>query len=223
MVPILSVVGTSGSGKTAIVEALVKELTSRGLAIGTVKHGGHGFDLDQPGKDTWRHREAGARVVVAASPGRIALQLETEGDPDLQEIRERFIPPGLDLVIAEGFKTRNPFPKIEAAIFTPQDAPLLFAGDTSLLAVVSPSPRRSEPAPCLLPDQIPALADMVQSSLLEGRTSHRDEFTIRVNGRRIPMNAFVRRILQSGILGMLGELKECEDARSVDISIRRGQ
>ncbi len=108
---VLGIVGWSGSGKTTLITALLPLLRARGLSVSTVKHAHHGFDMDRPGKDTYRHREAGAHEVLVATGKRWALLHEVEGDePPLPELLTRLSP--VDLVLVEGFKT-HPFAKLE--------------------------------------------------------------------------------------------------------------
>ncbi len=108
---VLGIVGWSGSGKTTLLTGLLPLLKARGLTVSTVKHTHHGFDMDRPGKDTYRHREAGAQEVLVASGERWALLHEVEGpEPRLPELLARMQP--VDLVLVEGFKS-HPFPKLE--------------------------------------------------------------------------------------------------------------
>ncbi len=108
---VLGIAGWSGAGKTTLIEAVLPALRAAGLAVSTVKHAHHGAELDRPGKDSWRHREAGAREVLVASPGRWALMHEEPGaEPDLPALLARMSP--VDLVLVEGFR-RYPFPKLE--------------------------------------------------------------------------------------------------------------
>jgi molybdopterin-guanine dinucleotide biosynthesis protein B len=108
--PIVSVVGKSGSGKTTFLEKLLPELKRRGYRVATVKHDTHGFDIDHPGKDTWRHAQAGADAVVISSPRRMALLQCLDGEMPLDEIAGYL--PGVDIIITEGYK-RGDKPKIE--------------------------------------------------------------------------------------------------------------
>src|SRR5215469_14338296 len=109
---ILGLAGWSGSGKTTLMTALIPELVSRGISVSTVKHAHHSFDIDQPGKDSWRHRQAGAREVMVASAHRWALmhELRSAAEPSLEELLGRLS--GADLVLVEGFKA-HAHPKIE--------------------------------------------------------------------------------------------------------------
>jgi len=108
---ILGIVGWSGSGKTTLLTQVIPRLRARGLTLSTVKHAHHGFDMDRPGKDTHRHREAGAHEVLVATAKRWALLHEVDGpEPALPSLLARMAP--VDLVLVEGFKTHE-FPKLE--------------------------------------------------------------------------------------------------------------
>jgi molybdopterin-guanine dinucleotide biosynthesis adapter protein len=97
------VTGASGSGKTTLIVAMLPLLRAAGLTVSTIKHAHHGFDMDRPGKDSHRHREAGAREVLVAAPGRWALLHEHDGpEPPLAELLSRLAP--VDLVLVEGFR-----------------------------------------------------------------------------------------------------------------------
>ncbi len=111
--PVVGFAGWSGSGKTTLIEAVVRVLSEQGWSLAVVKHAHHLMDIDQPGKDSWRHRKAGARQMLVASPTRWALIHElraAEAEPGLEELLHVLAP--CDLVLVEGFK-RAPIPKIE--------------------------------------------------------------------------------------------------------------
>lgn len=134
-IPIVSVVGYSGSGKTTFVEKLIPALTCRGLKVGTIKHHMHEFEMDSPGKDTWRHRRAGASVTIISSPRQIGMVKDSTHDHSPAELVP--LAAGVDLILTEGYK-RGPLPKIE--IFRPgsTDHPNpVCLDDPNLLAVVS--------------------------------------------------------------------------------------
>ena len=110
---VYGVVGWKNAGKTGLMERLVEEITERGFSVSTVKHAHHSFDVDHPGKDSYRHRVAGAREVLLASRNRFALMHELAGEeePTLTELLAKLAP--VDLVLVEGYK-RDKHPKIEA-------------------------------------------------------------------------------------------------------------
>lgn len=132
---IFGLAGWSGSGKTTLMTALIPELVSRGLTVSTVKHAHHAFDIDQPGKDSWRHRQAGAQEVMIASDRRWALmhELRDEPEPSLDELLRRMSP--VDLVLVEGFK-RHAHLKIEIHRRS-LDKPLLHPEDPDIVAIAS--------------------------------------------------------------------------------------
>lgn len=109
-VPIVSVVGLSGVGKTTAIEKIVRELKRRGHRVGTVKHDTHSFDIDKPGKDSWRHAQAGSDAVVISGPTKMALVRQMEREMSLDEIAG--LMGDVDLVLTEGYK-RGDKPKIE--------------------------------------------------------------------------------------------------------------
>ncbi len=128
-------VGWSGSGKTTLLTGMLPHLRAAGLRVSTIKHAHHGFDLDQPGKDSWRHRQAGAQEVLVTSGRRWALLHELAGpdEPPLAELLARLSP--VDLVLVEGFKS-HPWPKIE--VHRPSlGKPPIWPGDADVVAVAS--------------------------------------------------------------------------------------
>lgn len=112
MIPIVSIVGKSDSGKTTLLEKLIPELKRRGVTVATVKHDVHGFDIDVPGKDTWRHAQAGADVVFIANEQKMAMISRLKGALSLDEIAA--MANGADIVLTEGYK-RADKPKIEVS------------------------------------------------------------------------------------------------------------
>ena len=152
--------GWSGSGKTTLLERLLPVLTQQsGLTVSTVKHAHHDFDVDQPGKDSWRHRHAGASEVLVASGQRWALIHELRGaaEPSLDELLAHLGP--ADLVLVEGFK-RDPIPKLE--IYRPSlGRPSLALSDPNIVAVASDEPVAGLTVPCLALGDIPAIARFI--------------------------------------------------------------
>jgi molybdopterin-guanine dinucleotide biosynthesis adapter protein len=130
--------GWSGSGKTTLIEQLIPRFIARGLTVSLVKHAHHEFDLDQPGKDSFRHRQAGCREVLVTSPVRWALQHELRGQPELtlDQALQHLSP--CDLVLVEGFKTA-PIAKLEVYRAS-VGKPLLHPRDPGIVAVASDEP-----------------------------------------------------------------------------------
>ena len=111
MPPLIAITGSQNSGKTMAIEAIVKELCRRGYRVGTLKHCHHGYDLDRPGKDSWRHRQAGATRTVLTSPDGFALLGEPLAEDGLNRMAD-WLFPDMDLVLAEGYHWL-PLPRIE--------------------------------------------------------------------------------------------------------------
>ena len=165
MVPIISIVGYSKSGKTTLIEKLIPELTGRGFRIGTVKHAPHGFDLDQPGKDGSRHLKAGASTTVVTGPAGLAV-FKTDENAHLPLDRLRKYFSDVDLIISEGYK-KDDKPKI-AVITSVTDPPPIDLDNEMLLAVFSDL----EPAagrPVFNSGQIDLLADLIVARFLSAR------------------------------------------------------
>ncbi len=163
--PVVSVVGRSGSGKTTLIEKMVGELTGRGYRVATIKHNRHGFDIDHPGKDSWRHREAGARMTVIASPKKIALIRDVDRDYGIDEIRDRYID-DVDIIIVEGYK-KNDFPKIEVFRSVLGRKRLCGKGDR-LLALASDKPPIPG-VPCLDINDVRGIVDLIEKRFLTPR------------------------------------------------------
>ena len=156
---VLGIVGWSGSGKTTLLTRLIPLLRARGLTVSTVKHTHHGFDMDRPGKDTYRHREAGAHEVLVAAGTRWALLHEVVGpEPPLPELLTRLQP--VDLVLVEGYKT-HPFPKLE--VHRPElGKPPIWPSESDIVAVATNGEISTDRT--LLPlDDPAAIADWVMT------------------------------------------------------------
>lgn len=162
MIPIVSIVGRSNTGKTTLIEKLIPELRRRGYRVATIKHNIHGFDIDHEGKDSWRHKKAGASLTVIASPERVAVIEDVSKDYELSELRDRYIQ-DVDIILSEGFK-KNPHPKIEVVRAEMNHEPLCSAED-NLVAVVSDK-RVDRGVPYLGVDDIQGVADLIEDRFL---------------------------------------------------------
>ena len=147
------------AGKTTLIVRLIPELNRRGLKVSTIKHAHHDFDLDQPGKDSYEHRAAGAEEVLVASANRVALMRELRGapEPSLGELLRLLKP--VDLVLVEGFK-RDPLPKIEISRAA-NGKPPLHPDDRNIVALISDVMAPTAGLPRASIDDIGAAADLV--------------------------------------------------------------
>jgi molybdopterin-guanine dinucleotide biosynthesis protein MobB len=161
-VKVYGVTGWKNSGKTGLMERLVAEIAGRGYSVSTIKHAHHDFDVDQPGKDSHRHRAAGAREVLLASNRRFALMHELRGAPEpaLDDLLARLAP--VDLVLVEGYK-RGGHPKVEAhRAATGQ--PLIAPDDPTVRAVASDTDLVLD-RPLFDLDDTAAIADFILAEL----------------------------------------------------------
>jgi molybdopterin-guanine dinucleotide biosynthesis protein B len=132
-VKLLGFIGSSGSGKTTLVEKILPLLRGHGLRVSALKHAHHGFDMDRPGKDSFRYREAGAEEVMLVAEGRWALLREAPEEMSLEALAGRMAP--VDILLVEGFKLAS-IPKIE--VFRPSlGKAAFFPGDAGIVAVAS--------------------------------------------------------------------------------------
>jgi len=157
MIPVVSFVGKSGSGKTTLIEKVIPELTQRGWRVATIKHSHRGFDIDREGKDSWRHRKAGARMTVMSSPEQVAVIENPERDFGIGELRDRYIH-DVDVILTEGFKG-NVYPKIE--LFRASlNRDMLCSEKDNLIAVASDK-RMKVNVPCLNIDNAEGIAQLI--------------------------------------------------------------
>jgi len=164
--PTISVVGRTISGKTTLVVALAAELKRRGIRVASMKHGHHAFEIDHPGRDSWRHfHEGEVEAVLLVSAGKLALVSREAGEPDPERLVERFFAGrGYDLVLAEGYKG-GPFPKIEVFRRGVHEAPLCRPDAVGWLALVTDAGEVEAGVPVIPLDpagsHVGAVADLV--------------------------------------------------------------
>lgn len=155
---VFGIAGYSGSGKTTLLEKLIPEMTGRGYKVSVIKHAHHGFDIDRPGKDSFRHRQAGATEVLLSCNERWALMHERrhEPEPTLGELLGHLSP--CDLVLIEGFK-QEPVPKIE--VFRPEiNKPPLFSERPDIKAIAT-NAQLPTSLPCIGLDDVSSIADFI--------------------------------------------------------------
>jgi len=155
---VFGVTGWKNAGKTTLVERLVAEFVRRGWTVNTIKHAHHGVDVDQPGRDSFRHRTAGATEVAVVGGHRYAIMREQE-EPTLAEVLARLAP--ADLILIEGFK-REPHPKIEVRSGKDEaGAPPMAPQDPSIVAMAADQPPADQRLPWFRRDDITGIADFI--------------------------------------------------------------
>jgi len=174
---IIGLAGWSGSGKTTLVTGVIPVLVGRGLKVATVKHAHHEFDTDQPGKDSWMHRQAGASEVAIVSSRRWAIvhELGQEPEPLLADILAKLSP--VDLVIVEGFK-RHAHPKLEVyrAVV---GKPLIYPDDDCVVAIATDAPLPQAQVPVVMLDDLETIANVLTAEALpRDRIGSQDDRTL---------------------------------------------
>ena len=214
MVPIVSIVGRSNSGKTTLLEKLIRELASRGWRIGTIKHHFHGpVQVDVPGKDSWRHKHAGAQVVALSSAETFFVIRDTAGEMPLEAIAHLALF-GVDCILTEGFKS-GPMPKIEVSRDGP-GAPLLCGPADQLAAVVSEWDS-GVPVPHFGPQDTSLLADFIERTFL--KTSHPSRVDVLLDGRRVSLDGQSQEILARVIRCLVGDSRNPGSGPAIEVRI----
>jgi len=165
-IPVVSVVGKSDSGKTTVMEELIRALTSRGWRVATCKHHVHEVDIDQPGKDSWRHARAGSRVTMISSPTQFAVVSAIDRERTLDEITATATAGGCDILLTEGFKRAGSV-RIEVSRLGRSDEMISTASE--LFALVTDNPDlHPEGIPIIDLNDVEGLADLVERTFLQG-------------------------------------------------------
>lgn len=197
---IFGVIGSSGSGKTQLIERLIDEFRKRGRRLAVIKHCPHGFDLEREGKDSHRFLERGASGVGLAAPGQTAFLYRTGGPESLVSLaQERFC--DADLVLIEGGKNSPGYPKI--LVLAPDEPLEQEQGLEDVAAVVAqnklPWSRR-----VFTPEEVNAMADFIEKH--EGGPAA--AVTAEVDGRAVPLNPYVQKVFEQVVLGLVTSLKD---------------
>ena len=166
VIPILSVVGRSNTGKTTFIEKLIPMLKAKGIRLATIKHHRHDFESDREGKDSYRHKKAGASISMIVSPQKVAFTADTDHELSIRELVSSYVS-NVDLVIVEGFKEERA-PKIELYTYSEELTPLC-RDDRDVFAVMSDRPIDA-PVPVLSRDDIAAAAELILTKLKLGST-----------------------------------------------------
>jgi len=212
MPPVVSIVGKSKSGKTTLVEGLIRELKSRGYRVGTVKHTPQGMTFDATDKDSWRHVQAGSETTAIGSPDRVVLIKPATRAPTLAEIA-RLIGEDCDIILAEGFKQDNA-PKIEVHR---REVGSPLSTVRKLIAITTDEPLETKVRQFSLED-VKGLADLLEKGFIKPQ---RERISLYVNDVLIPLSSFPKKIITDVLLAMASTLKGAEKVSSLDISLRK--
>lgn len=212
MLPVVSIVGKTGSGKTQLIERLITEFKRRGYRVATVKHSPGGMEVDKPGKDSWRFAEAGSDAVVVSSPDKLACIKSVDHDSSIEEIWH-LIGSDFDLVLFEGFK-KGKAPKIE--VYRKELREDLLCPAEILSAIVTDKVLDIN-VPQFPPSDTQAIADFIEKNSIfqdKGATS------LFINGKQVFIKPFVKDIIAKALLAMVSTLKGVGEIKNLDISIR---
>jgi len=214
VIPILSIVGRSNSGKTTLLEKLIREFTRRGRRIGTIKHHFHGpVEVDVPGRDSWRHKRAGARAVALSSPGTLFVLADTTGEWSLEAIAHQALFE-VDVILTEGFKS-GPMPKIEVNRAA-QEMPLLCGPDDHLVAVVTDRDLPL-PVPRFGLEEVGPLADFIERAFLSPTVPSRVDLL--VGGARIALDGQTQEILARVVRSLAGDCRDLAGGPPIELRI----
>jgi len=212
MPPIVSIIGMSKSGKTTLIEALVRELKSRGWRVGTIKHTPQGATPDEPGKDSWRHLQAGSEVTAINAPDRVVVIKPAAPALNL-EATARLLGEDCDIILAEGFKQEGA-PKVE--VHRREVGPPLSAV-RKLVAIVTDEPLATKTRQFPLQD-IKGLADFLENGFIK---PHQERIAFYVNNVPVPLSSFPREVITSVLLALASSLRGVGEISGLDISLRR--
>ena len=213
MPPIVSIIGESESGKTTLIEKLIQELNSRGYRIATVKHTPHNVSFDTPGKDSWRHLQAGSAAAAISTRDKMVVIKPVPQNPTLEEIA-RFLGEDYDLIITEGFKQEKA-PKIEVR----RKGVSPIKNIKKLIAVVSDETPATKTRQFSLEDTR-GLADLLEKGFIK---PERERISLYVNNIPIPLGGFPRQFISNVLIAMVSSLKGVEKIRSLQFFLKKNE
>jgi len=212
MPPIVSIVGKSESGKTTLMEKLLGELKSRGYRVTTVKHTAEKLSFDEPGKDSWRHIQAGSEAVLISSPDKMVLIKPTSAKISLEQIAH-LIGEDYDIILTEGFSQGNA-PKIE--VHRKKAGPPL-TSVKKLIAIATDEPLDTKARQFSLEDT-KGLADLLEKGFIEPQ---RERVTLYVNDTPIALSKFPKQVVANILLALASSLKGVKRIKSLDFFYRK--
>ncbi|MFW6105543.1 MAG: molybdopterin-guanine dinucleotide biosynthesis protein B [Chloroflexota bacterium] len=212
MPPVVSIVGKSKSGKTAVIERLVQELKSRGYRVATIKHAPRGSSFDKPGKDSWRHIEAGSEATVVSSTDNLVLVKPVSQDSTLEEI-VRLLGEDYDIILTEGFKQGNA-PKIE---IHRKDAGELLKNIKKRIAIITDEPLETKARQFSFEDS-KGLADLLERGFIKPQ---KKRISLYVNNTPITLTTFPKQIITNILVAMVSCLKGVKEISSLQVFLRK--
>ena len=212
MPPVISIVGKSKSGKTTLIEKLIRELKSRGYRVATIKHSPQESDFDEPGKDSWRHIQAGSEATAASAPDKIVLIKPVIHEATLDEV-VNLIGEDFDIILAEGFKQGNT-PKIEVHR---KDSGIIIQGLKKLIAIVTDEPLETRTRQ-FSPEDTGPLADLLEKGFIKPQ---KERVSLYVNNIPVTLTLFPRQIITNVLLAMASCLKGVGEIRNLKIFVKK--
>ena len=212
MPPLVSIIGKSRSGKTTLIEKLIRELKSRGYKVATVKHTSQNLSFDEPGKDSWRHAQAGSEATIISSPDSIVLIKPVATEPSPEEIAH-LAGEDYDIILTEGFK-KSDVPKIEVHR---KEAGPPFTNTKKLIAIVTDEPLATKGRQ-FSTDDIKGLADLLEQGFV---TPQKERLSLYVNNTPISLSSFPREIIGNILLALASSLKGVKEVRSLELFLKR--
>ncbi|RLI21921.1 molybdopterin-guanine dinucleotide biosynthesis protein B [Candidatus Bathyarchaeota archaeon] len=227
--PIIAVVGSKGSGKTSTVEVLVRELTKKGYKVATVKHiPEENFTIDTEGKDTWRHAKAGAKMIISVAPREIAVIHKVETAKLSLENILQFCEEDIDIVILEGFRNLvGADPKIFkiVTIKSPSEAVDASKNFKNIIAFSGAAASELNKEEIGIPvidalNEPERLVELVEEKIKEIGKISGEDFTLYVDGNKVSLNPFVRKLMKSVIIAMTSNLKGVDVSRNDRVVVK---
>jgi molybdopterin-guanine dinucleotide biosynthesis adapter protein len=214
MPPIVSIVGKSSSGKTTFLEKLLRELTSRGYKVATIKHSHHSIAFDDPSKDSFRHAQAGAAVTMVSSTTSFQIIKPLPKELTIDELA-RHLGEEYDLILTEGFSRGNS-PKVE--VHRKEAGPLLEVA-SNLFAVATDEPLETETRQFAL-DNVKGVADLIEEKFIK---PNREHISLYINGEKIPLSDFPRQIVTNLLLAMANSLRGVKEVNNLEFRYQKGE
>lgn len=216
MIPVICFVGVSDCGKTTLLEKVIPLLKNKGYSVGVVKNDTHGFEVDKEGKDTYRHKQAGAKAVLISGPDQFALISDTDRFLTLDDFTF-LMGDKVDVILTEGFKSSDK-PKIEIFL-DGVSSDILCKNDPSLIGVATNNidkVKKLTDRPVFDMNNPDEIVDFIEQHYI---TKKKRKVFLTVNGKKIKIKDFVEDIVASTVKGMVSELKDCENPKDIRLII----